>query len=86
MRLKSLVGSQFDLIYFDPPYYANLYEPVLNAIAHYQLLVPHRGEIAIEYDPKKSNLGKLNDSIWELIQSKSYGKTALNFYRFIAGD
>ncbi|MBE9128460.1 16S rRNA (guanine(966)-N(2))-methyltransferase RsmD, partial [Coleofasciculus sp. LEGE 07081] len=49
-RLKTLAGQQFDRIYFDPPYASNLYQPVLEAIAKYQLLADS-GELAVEYSP-----------------------------------
>ena len=50
-RLKSLAGKQFSHIYFDPPYQSKLYQPVLEAIAHYNLLAAD-GELAVEYNPK----------------------------------
>ena len=50
-QLKSLSGKQFDRIYFDPPYASGLYQPVLEAIAHYQLLDAN-GEIAAEHSPQ----------------------------------
>ena len=80
LRLKSLMGRQFDLIYFDPPYQENIYNSVLNAIAKYQLLLPNRGEIAVEYDPGKSQLEEWDGL--ELIQIKRYGNIALNFYSY----
>ncbi|MFP4099010.1 16S rRNA (guanine(966)-N(2))-methyltransferase RsmD [Coleofasciculus sp.] len=49
-RLKMLADQQFDRIYFDPPYASDLYNPVLDAIAHYQLLAD-QGELAVEYSP-----------------------------------
>ena len=78
-RLKSLHGHQFDLIYFDPPYRANLYTAVLNAIVDYQLLSTV-GEIAVEYDPKKSPPQECDRL--ELIQMKKYGNIAVNFYAY----
>lgn len=76
-RLKSLSGQQFDRIYFDPPYASDLYQPVLNAIAHYQLLHPN-GELAVEHSL----------DLWtpqpiptlEICREKSYGNTAVTFY------
>ena len=84
LRLKNLVGQQFDLIYFDPPYHQNLYNSVLNAIVKYQLLVTPKGQLAVEYDPQISLLD--NDDHHrglELIHTKKYGKTALNFYQIV---
>lgn len=76
-RLKNLQGSQFDLIYLDPPYHLNLYNPTLKAIFDYNLLSA-QGEIATEFDPKKSPI--IIAESWQLLQEKSYGKTNVNFY------
>jgi 16S rRNA (guanine(966)-N(2))-methyltransferase RsmD len=81
LRLKNLAGQQFDLIYFDPPYHQNLYHSVLEAIVKYELLESNRGQLAVEYDPQKSRLNKDNYGNLQLIQTKNYGKTALNFYQ-----
>ncbi len=77
-QLKNLSGQQFDKIYFDPPYASGLYQPVLEAIAHYQLLEP-TGEVAIEHNPQ----GWVDIVIpnWEICRQKVYGNTALTFYR-----
>lgn len=82
-RLKTLAGQQFDRIYFDPPYVSELYQPVIEAIAHYQLLHP-LGELAVEH----------NNEAWkpqpfpglEICRQKSYGNTALVFYCRVEGD
>ncbi|MES1026492.1 16S rRNA (guanine(966)-N(2))-methyltransferase RsmD [Gloeocapsa sp. BRSZ] len=79
-RLKTLQGQQFDRIYFDPPYASNLYLPVLQAIAHYQLLHPTSGELAVEHDP---DLPKLQPSTLEICREKVYGNTAVTFYRAV---
>lgn len=76
-RMDSLAGEQFDLIYFDPPYAAQLYDVVLAKIVALQLLAA-QGELAVEYDPK----------LWQptditgltLFKEKHYGKTAIAFY------
>lgn len=77
-RLKTLVGQQFDRIYFDPPYASNLYQPVLEAIAHYHLLHPD-GELAVEHNPEFWQ-PQLFPSL-EVRRQKVYGNTALTFYR-----
>ena len=77
-RLKSLAGQQFDRIYFDPPYASELYQPVLEAIAQYQLLA-ESGEIAVEHDPDR-NLPQTILSL-EICRQKVYGNTAVTFYR-----
>ncbi|GCL39832.1 MAG: 16S rRNA (guanine(966)-N(2))-methyltransferase RsmD [Sphaerospermopsis kisseleviana] len=76
-QLKKLSGQKFDKIYFDPPYASGLYEPVLEAIAHYQLLDP-QGEIAVEHSP---NFTPPIIPTWEISRQKVYGNTALTFYR-----
>jgi len=77
-RLKNLSGKQFDKIYFDPPYASGLYQPVLEAIADYQLLDPN-GEIAAEHSPQ--NWTSPIIPTWEICREKVYGNTALTFYR-----
>lgn len=75
-RLKTLV-PQFDRIYFDPPYASELYQPVLEAIAHYKLLHP-AGELAVEHnrDYQPQPVHQL-----EICRQKTYALTALTFYR-----
>ena len=82
-RLKVLTPQQFDLIYFDPPYYQNLYSKVLDNIVKYELLKPNVGELAVEYDPRRSSLETYENEYLTLIQRKDYGKTSINFYRFV---
>jgi len=77
-RLDSLYGEKFDLIYFDPPYAAKLYEPVLEAIAAHDLL-KYTGELAVEYDPKLWQ--PITVEGLEICREKNYGKTAIAFYR-----
>ncbi len=77
-RIKSLEGQQFDRIYFDPPYDSNLYESVIGAIAHLQLLASD-GELAVEHTPDR--LSVLTPSTLEICRQKVYGNTALTFYR-----
>ncbi len=78
-RLAKLSGQTFDRIYFDPPYTSGLYQPVLEAIVRHQLLAL-QGELATEH-----SLGALSDEILslEICRQKSYGNTALTFYRAI---
>lgn len=77
-RLKTLEGQQFDRIYFDPPYASDLYQPVIEAIAHYQLLAPD-GELAAEHSPKGWKLEPV--PTLEICREKVYGNTALTFFR-----
>jgi 16S rRNA (guanine966-N2)-methyltransferase len=78
-KLPSLSGHCFDRIYFDPPYAAGLYLPVLETIAQHHLLAP-TGELAAEHSPQQM----LPEAIGELLcdRRKIYGNTALSFYRF----
>ncbi len=75
--LPRLHGQQFDRIYFDPPYQSDRYEPVL-AHLHTYNLVALQGEVAVEHDPKRSFLPPQG---WEICRRKTYGNTALTFYR-----
>ncbi|WP_341531231.1 16S rRNA (guanine(966)-N(2))-methyltransferase RsmD [Nostoc sp. UHCC 0302] len=77
-QLKALSGKQFNRIYFDPPYASGLYQPVLEAIAHHQLLDPS-GEIAVEHKPQGWTPPIIDT--WEICRQKVYGNTALTFYR-----
>ncbi|MBD2597158.1 16S rRNA (guanine(966)-N(2))-methyltransferase RsmD [Nostoc spongiaeforme FACHB-130] len=79
-QLKILSGKQFDRIYFDPPYASGLYQPVLEAIANYNLLDP-KGEIAAEHNPQGWTPPVITN--WEISRQKVYGNTALTFYRVI---
>jgi 16S rRNA (guanine966-N2)-methyltransferase len=80
-KLATLVGQQFDRIYFDPPYSGDLYHPVLRSIEQFELLAPS-GEIAVEHspDPSISNLPASLDTL-ALVRSKCYGNTAISFYQ-----
>ena len=77
-KLPTLSGQQFDLIYFDPPYASELYQPVLDAIVHYNLLSTN-GELAVEHNPRRSDFSV--PPALEVYRQKSYGKTALTFYQ-----
>lgn len=76
-RMDNLQGETFDLIYFDPPYAAPLYDKVLAKIVAMQLLAP-QGELAVEYDPKLWQPAEIAGL--ELFKSKNYGKTAIAFF------
>ncbi len=77
-KIPSLMGQQFDLIYFDPPYASELYQPVLDAIADYNLLSKN-GELAVEHNPKRSDF--FTPKTLEVCRQKNYGNTALTFYQ-----
>lgn len=101
-RLPKLTGQQFDRIYFDPPYASTLYQPILEAIAHHQLLAT-TGEMAVEHSPDRalpdaittlpepsklsepSGLSKTSGATLKSYRQKTYGNTALTFYRQESG-
>ena len=76
-KLKALKGQQFDLIYFDPPYASELYNPILNEILNLDLLKKN-GEIAVEYDPKQWQYQEIEPLL--IVRQKKYGNTHLIFY------
>lgn len=76
-QLKLLADQHFDRIYFDPPYASDLYQPVLDAIADYQLLAD-QGELAVEYSPNHWTPQPI--ASLEIGRQKTYGNTALVFY------
>ncbi|KPQ36120.1 MAG: 16S rRNA (guanine(966)-N(2))-methyltransferase RsmD [Phormidesmis priestleyi Ana] len=69
--------APFDLVYFDPPYAADLYSPVLTLIA--DCLGP-QGEAAIEYSAAHWQPGHLPLNL-EIVKEKRYGSTSLVFVR-----
>ena len=74
--LKKLMGP-FDLAYFDPPYQAKLYEPVLNSLGTSDLL-QSGGAIAAEHhrdDSLSEHYGKLVQ-----VKRKDYGQTSVTFF------
>jgi 16S rRNA (guanine966-N2)-methyltransferase len=83
-KLPTLKGQQFNRIYFDPPYASGLYQPVLEAIAQYELLA-EEGELAAEHNPAyltETDMQNLTAamSTLKLCRYKVYGNTALAFY------
>lgn len=78
-RLPNLAGRSFDRIYFDPPYASDLYTPVLAAIDQHHLLTPD-GELAVEHSPDRTLPDKITSL--EAYRQKTYGNTALTFYRY----
>lgn len=74
--LARLKGQTFHHIYFDPPYDANLYNSVLEAIAQHRLLTPD-GELAVEHDDRWQAIAL---PTLTLCAQKRYGRTRLSFY------
>ncbi len=80
-RIGELAGTQFDRIYFDPPYAGGLYQPVLAAIDRYQLLAP-MGEIAVEHSPdSKISTLPVDLPTLKICRRKTYGSTSISFYQ-----
>ncbi|MEO1095893.1 MAG: 16S rRNA (guanine(966)-N(2))-methyltransferase RsmD [Cyanobacteria bacterium J06638_28] len=75
--LPKLAPQRFQHIYFDPPYQSDLYQPVLAAIAQYQLLHP-KGELAVEHEEATWQATPIRGL--ELQRQKHYGRTSLTFY------
>lgn len=80
-QIKKLTGK-FDLIYFDPPYAANLYQPVLPMLL--DLLSP-LGQAAIECGTRQCQLGPIPQGL-EIAKEKKYGSTHVFFLRFTSFD
>ncbi|NJK28194.1 MAG: 16S rRNA (guanine(966)-N(2))-methyltransferase RsmD [Coleofasciculaceae cyanobacterium SM2_3_26] len=77
-KLRELDWEPFDCIYVDPPYESDIYEPVLEAIAHSNLLHPE-GELAVEsnlkyWQPKEMLNLKIRCQ-------KTYGNTTVTFFQ-----
>jgi len=79
-QMKRLHGQEFDCIYFDPPYRSDLYRPVLAAIAQHNLLAPN-AELAVEHRLNRPTI--VPPDLLEICRQKTYGNTALTFYRRI---
>jgi 16S rRNA (guanine(966)-N(2))-methyltransferase RsmD len=71
-------GEHFDLIYFDPPYRAGLYEKVLQTVDQRMILSEH-GEMAAEHDRRDS----LPERVGTLVRvdSRTYSDTTVSYYR-----
>jgi 16S rRNA (guanine(966)-N(2))-methyltransferase RsmD len=79
-QLIKLAGQQFDYIYLDPPYASEIYDPIIAAIARYQLLA-HAGELAVEHAPQR--LLNVDAPELERCREKQYGQTAITFFRAV---
>ncbi|NEZ63521.1 16S rRNA (guanine(966)-N(2))-methyltransferase RsmD [Leptolyngbyaceae cyanobacterium CCMR0082] len=77
-KLQTLTLDPFDLVYFDPPYAAGLYDKVLALLVEKSLLAPG-AIVATEYTPEhwqpKSLIGL------ELSRTKRYGLTHLALFK-----
>jgi 16S rRNA (guanine(966)-N(2))-methyltransferase RsmD len=73
-----VMGERFDLIFIDPPYKSDLYEPTLNLISQSSLL-KEGGMVIVEHFFKRV----LEDryGILELTKRSMFGDTTLSFWR-----
>ncbi|AFY74864.1 RNA methyltransferase, RsmD family [Synechococcus sp. PCC 7502] len=76
--LAKLRASNYDLIYFDPPYQSQLYQPVLQAIAP---LMSQDAVIAVEHARERS-LEEISYELFnlKLIDQRMYGQTSVSFF------
>lgn len=74
--LPKLQPKCFDLVYFDPPYQSDLYQPVLQTLSQ---LLAEDAIVIVECD----RLRPISDVIGDLVCSdrRQYGQTSLVFYR-----
>jgi 16S rRNA (guanine966-N2)-methyltransferase len=70
-------GSQFDIIFLDPPYGRQLVGKTLAALEGYDLLRPG-GLVVAEYGAKEEI--DLGTSKFERVRQEKYGDTALGFF------
>jgi len=78
LKLLAARNQAFDLIYFDPPYDSNLYDPVIGQIASSELL-RERGLLIVEHQSRRA----LEESYGGLTRYREVrqGNSALAFYR-----
>ncbi|NJN24141.1 MAG: 16S rRNA (guanine(966)-N(2))-methyltransferase RsmD [Acaryochloridaceae cyanobacterium RL_2_7] len=79
MAVRQL-AQPFDLIYFDPPYQAQLYEPVLTYIGSSDVLI-WGGAIAAEHH-RDDSLPECYGHLYQ-VQRKDYGQTSVTFFERI---
>ena len=74
--------AQFNLIYFDPPYDANIHNTCLELVAENRLLSPS-GRLVVEHRRGKAlNLPTPSTAGLMLNRQESYGDTVLSFYEW----
>ena len=77
-RCLKRLDTPFDLIYFDPPYHARLYEPVLTELGTLGLLSLDAA-IAAEHDRHLSLPSEIGNL--EITKTAHYGQTSVTFYQ-----
>ena len=76
-KLQQLVLEPFDLVYFDPPYAAGLYEKILTILIQRSLLAAG-ATVAVEYTPE--HWQPVSVQGLALRRTKRYGLTNLAFF------
>lgn len=78
--IKALVSieDKFNLIFFDPPYFENLYDAVIKLISEKKIL-DEEGVFVIEYDEKVTF--KMPEILTE-INTKKNGSTYVGYYEY----
>ena len=77
LRQLTAEAATFDLVFFDPPYAADLYEPVLRELVAGTLLADHSLIIA-EHHAKTPPARRQGN--WEIYREVKQGESALAFY------
>ena len=75
---SSDASAAFDLIYFDPPYEAGLYQPVLEKLSQTSLLTAE-GLLICEHDSTVPP--EFDERSWMVHDRRSYGRTGLLFLK-----
>lgn len=76
--LKEDTGLSFDIVYLDPPYEADLYEPVFRLLADSALL---KEEALVIAETNKQTLLPENFGPLALFKKKVYGDTVIWYYQ-----
>ncbi|HXF03944.1 MAG TPA: 16S rRNA (guanine(966)-N(2))-methyltransferase RsmD [Blastocatellia bacterium] len=79
VALEQLIerGDRFDIVFFDPPYASNLYEPVMSCLGGGEVLAP--GGILIVMHHRKMSLEPLY-GVLERTRQVIQGENVLSFY------
>jgi 16S rRNA (guanine(966)-N(2))-methyltransferase RsmD len=78
LKRLAQMGSQFDIVFFDPPYASGIYDTVLTLIATEQLLADN-GIVVVEHRAKTPPVSELPGI--ELYRQIKQGESALTFMR-----
>lgn len=73
--LRRLASETFNIIYVDPPFFADLYPAVLASIKDLAML-SHNGVLCLEHSQRQP---LSYDDAWSLLKTRNYGETAVTF-------